>query len=472
MRKAWIAALIAVSPMLLSSAADAQPAAPTTVTLTFDGALADTWQVRELLSMRQFHASFFASSALIGHNGYLTKDQLTALQSDGNEIGGHTTDGTDLLSPTLDDAERARQICVDRSWLLANGFQVGSFAFPQSKIGEPANSDVLVNAVAQCGYGAARQNGGLDCTRCPSASPLPPQTPLKVPAISTIVSTTTLVDLEGYVTAAQPDGGWVVLTAEHLCDGPSCDTLSISTATLTGFLDWLKSQEPTGVSVRTLGEVIGQPIQPAVAGPPPNGPGPDGNLLRNGSLEQDSRSDGIPDCWQKGGEGDNSFLFERTADAHEGGSALQIQITTLNDGARRLVSLQDLGSCAPGTATDHRYRVTGWTKLKGLGSLVAYYRDSSGAWTYWAKSPHLATSDGYQQVDWVTPPMPAEALGISVGASLESPGTLTMDDFRLEDLGVNPGGCATASTSSTEGAPILALGLLLAASQISRRNRS
>jgi hypothetical protein len=282
------------------------------------------------------------------------------------------------------------------------------------------------------------------------------------------MNTTTLAELEGYVTAAQGKGGWVVLGFQHVCDGAACDTRSVSTPTLTGFLDWLQSQESAGVTVKTLGEVVGQTVQPAVAGPAPTGPGPDGNLLQNGSLEVDTRPDGIPNCWQLGGEGNNSFISTRVADAHDGQAALQIQVTALTDGARRLVSLQDLGSCAPGTATDHRYRVTAWTKLQGLGSLVAYYRDSSGAWNYWAKSPHLSTSGSYQKVEWVTPPMPAEGLGISVGASLESPGTLTMDDFRLDDLGINPSGCTTARGSSAQLAPVLALGLMLAG----RRKRS
>jgi hypothetical protein len=56
--------------------------------------------------------------------------------------------------------------------------------------------------------------------------------------------------------------------------------------------------------------------------------------------------------------------------------------------------------------------------------------------------------------------MPAKGLGISVGASLESIGSLTMDAFTLEDLGINPArGCSTAPATSAEPMPVLVLGL-------------
>jgi hypothetical protein len=116
----------------------------------------------------------------------------------------------------------------------------------------------------------------------------------------------------------------------------------------------------------------------------------------------------------------NAFVFTRVSDAHQGQAALQIEISTLTDGARRLVTLQDLGQCSPAATTDHRYRISAWTKLKGLGSLVAYYRDSSGAFTYWAKSPTFSTSSDYQQVSWSPPRCPPRAWA-SASAPRSSP---------------------------------------------------
>jgi hypothetical protein len=153
---------------------------------------------------------------------------------------------------------------------------------------------------------------------------------------------------------------------------------------------------------------------------------------------------------------------------------MQVDITDLQSGAGRFVSKQDLGECAPGATPGHRYRLTAWIKAKGLTSLVAYYRISSGAWVYFAKSPSLGESSDYQRALWITPPMPTEALGISVGASLASPGTLIVDDLFLEDVGPPSSGCATAPRSApcSELTPVLALGLLLLARQKgARRNR-
>jgi uncharacterized protein (TIGR03382 family) len=262
----------------------------------------------------------------------------------------------------------------------------------------------------------------------------------------------------------------VILVFHHVCDAPSaCDNLSIATATLTGFLDWLVTQEAQGVAVQTMAGVIGGSVHPAVAPPPPTTPNPDGGpLLQNGSLESNLAGDGVPDCWQLGGEGDNLFVFTRVSDAHDGQFAEEIQISDLTDGARRLVSKQDLGNCAPGAVVGHRYRVSAWVRSQGLVKLVAYTRDSSGAWSYWDQGPAIADNGTYHLVQWITPAVPVGSVGLSVGVTLASRGALTMDQVSLEDLGVDAGGsCATAPSGSGGWLPLG--GLVLAV--ICRRRR-
>jgi hypothetical protein len=417
-------------------------AAVTTVSLAFDGAYQDVAPVQQMLSTLGLHATFFANSALVGTKGHLALAQLLSLQGDGNEVGGSTAYGLDLF--TLDATEQAREICVDRSWLLGSGLKITSFAFPAG-IGDPTTSGA-VDLVAQCGYDAARKTNGLACPQCPHSVPLPPADPLRLASLPPVGVNTSLAELQGYVTTASMNGGgWLIFVAHHLCDAASgCDNLSISTATLAGFLDWLVAQEPQGVTVKTVGEVIGGPLKPVVAPPPATPPGPDGGMLQNGSLELNVAGDGIPDCWQQGGEGDNLFVFTRVGDAHDGQFALQIQISQISSGARRLVSKQDLGDCAPAAVVGHRYRVSAWVKSQGLVKLIAYTRDASGAWSYWDQSPDQPVNDQYRLAEWITPSVPPGALGLSVGVTLESRGSVTMDQIGLVDLGPDTGaGCST-----------------------------
>jgi hypothetical protein len=427
--------------------------AETTVSLAFDGTYLDIAPVRTMLSTRGLHATFFANSAMVGTKDRLTLQQLLDLQKDGNEIGGSTSYGLDLLH--LDPTEQKREICSDRSWLLSNGFDVRSFAFPPSSKTDPTTTGA-VDLVEQCGYNAARKVAGLACgTTCPASIVLPPSDPFRLPSLPLVDQSKSVGDLQNYVTSGEQSGGWLIFVVRHLCDPPSvCDPDSMSSTTLTGFLDWLVTQQQTqGVKVQTLGEVINQPQRAPVAPPAATPPGADGALLQNGSLENDTDGDGLPDCWQAGGEGNNNFVIQHVQDPHDGQWAELIAISDLVDGARRLVSKQDLGQCAPAATAGHVYRVSAWVKSTGLVKLIAYTRSASGAWSYWAQSRYVGDSSDYQQVSWLTPPAPASALGLSVGVTLDSVGSVTADQIALEDLGSDPGaggGCSSA-TSGTPG---------------------
>src|SRR5262249_47632208 len=161
----------------------------------------------------------------------------------------------------------------------------------------------------------------------------------RLPTLPQVGVNTTPENLQDYVHNAAADGGWVIFVMHHICDAPSvCDNLSMSSGMLSDFLDWLVSQRSAGVVVKTVGQVVDgdQAPQPAVAPPPATPPGPDGVLLQNGSLENITGPEGVPDCWQTGGEGDNKYIIENVADAHDGQSAMRIEITELTNGARRV----------------------------------------------------------------------------------------------------------------------------------------
>lgn len=181
-------------------------------------------------------------------------------------------------------------------------------------------------------------------------------------------------------------------------------------------------------------------------------------ILRNPSLEIDANRDQIPDCWQRGGSGTNSATYSLVSGAYSGSVAQQITMTSYSSGARRLVSLQDSGTCAPAITPGHRYRVGAFYRSNASSVFTVYYRNSSGSWVWFAQSPTLPTSSGYVQATYTTPAMPSGATAISVGLSIVQLGTLTMDAFDLVDIDAGTGGDTTPPTaaisSPTNGATV------------------
>jgi peptidoglycan/xylan/chitin deacetylase (PgdA/CDA1 family) len=151
----------------------------------------------------------------------------------------------------------------------------------------------------------------------------------------------------------------------------------------------------------------------------------------NGGLEEDVNGDSLPDCWQTAGTGANAFTFTRSTDAHSGGYAERIDISSYTDGSRRLVVKQDLGQCAIAVAADHSYTLSAWVKGTASSRLTAFYRDAAGTWVTWANGPLTAASAAYSQLVWTTPPVPVGATHLSFGVSLAAAGTITVDDHTV-----------------------------------------
>ncbi|WP_257460629.1 polysaccharide deacetylase family protein [Archangium lipolyticum] len=392
------------------------------VSLNFDDGLATQLSAASMLVAHGMRGTFFVNSGRLGRSGYLTLEQVRGLHDAGHEIGGHTLTHPRLTSLTPD--QQRREICDDRAALLNAGFRVTSFAYP---FGD--KDAVTRQIVIDCNYNSARESGGLR-SPSPAAEPVPPADPYAVRTHGSVQVTTTLADLQDYVRRAeQAGGGWVPIVFHHICS--PCDpsqTYSTAPATLTAFLDWLAPRASRGTFVATMDAVIGGTLKPAAGGPSP------GQILKNPSLELDSNGDGTPDCWQRGGFGSNTFTWTRTSDAHGGSWAQQVRITNISSGDRKLITLQDSGTCAPPTTTGHRYRISAWYKATTPVRFKAYYRNSSGAWSYWTQGPLLPAQSSYTYAEWTTPPAPAEALALSVGLSIDHVGTLTMDDFALADV--------------------------------------
>jgi hypothetical protein len=422
-----VAVALAALSALSIHADPARAATKTVVSLTFDDGSADHYtSARPILTSHHMKGTFYINSSRVNTSGYMTQAQIAALAADGNEIAGHTISHADL--PTLSADEQKRQVCNDRVALFNLGFSPKNFAYPYGDA--DATTEQIVH---DCGYNSARTVGGIvspgSCAGCDFAESIPPADAYFTQTPDSVQTTTSLSALKGYVTQAElHGGGWVQLVIHHVCNG--CDPqYAVTPSTLSSFLDWLSLRSLFGTTVKTVDGVIGGSLQPPVSGPPSP------TAVQNPSLE--AATDSVPDCFQLGGFGTNSFVWSRTNDAHAGQFGERVDISSYTDGDRKLVTRQDAGSCAPAAIPGHTYKMGVWYKgswASGVRVKMSfYYRSATGVWTFWDNGPALTATDTWAQTLVTTPAVPAGATNISFGVALAGIGNLTVDDFSLVD---------------------------------------
>src|SRR6266851_8054670 len=290
----------------------------------------------------------------------------------GNEIGGHTAYHVNL--PQIDPTEAQRQICDDRVNLLNHGYPATDFAYPYG-----AYSGSIESMVQACGYNSARTTDSLRG----GAESIPPANPY---AIRIGSGSGSLSDLESAVINAEAAGGWVPLVFHDICSG--CSAYSISQTDFTSLLDWLQGQNANGVVVKTVAQVVGGTVQPAVAGPAAPPPATGTNGVRNASLELDTNAASAPDCWQYDDYGQNSFTWTRTTAAHSGTYAEQVNVSNYSSGDNKLMVLQDLGACSPSVTPGHQYVISSWYNSSVPVNFTVFARDTQYAFSYWQTSPN------------------------------------------------------------------------------------
>jgi peptidoglycan/xylan/chitin deacetylase (PgdA/CDA1 family) len=245
------AAILALG-VTYSAPAIAHAATPlTVVTIQFDDGNGDTYQWISTLNTHGFHATWYINSGTIGTTDHLTWTQVVALSTAGNEIGSHTIDHVDLKKLKLADARF--QVCQDRVNIASHGLMPESFAYPYGDLDSQAES-----VVKYCGDNSGRTVTGVN-DKTVFAETIPPADAYATRTPADPKQGTTVATIEGYVTAAEQNGGgWVQLTFHHICNG--CDAYSITEANMQSLLDWLQGQVSTGsVAVETTQQVIGGP---------------------------------------------------------------------------------------------------------------------------------------------------------------------------------------------------------------------
>jgi peptidoglycan/xylan/chitin deacetylase (PgdA/CDA1 family) len=262
------ALVVAATPPVVTTASAVDRSTshkPVVVSLTYDDGTAGQLQASSIMTRHGMRGTFFINSGRLGRRGYMSASAALALQSHGNEIGGHTVSHADL--PTLSTDEAKRQVCNDRASLLKAGLKVANFAYPYGD-----QNSTIEQIVHNCGYNSARDVGGVMapgvCEDCPYAQQIPPGNAYALRTPDSVKNYSTLQDMENYVLHAEEHGGgWVILVMHRICD--DCSTYSVSAGQLDSFLAWLAPRAANGTTVAPVGDVIGGSLQPAVNGPPP-----------------------------------------------------------------------------------------------------------------------------------------------------------------------------------------------------------
>jgi peptidoglycan/xylan/chitin deacetylase (PgdA/CDA1 family) len=434
LRRLMLVLLTVAGVVLLWTLAPARAAAAdTVVSLEFDDATNDQDNVASSLAARGMHGTFYVNSGVIGQSFHLNWSQVDQIAAGGNEIAGHGVDHRNMLEVQAQDVNEARRIvCNDRVTLLNKGYEPTNYAYPYG-----AFDDTTKQIAEDCGYNSAREAGGLGCQGCPDVESIPPPDPFDTRTTTHVNGNTTLNDIKAMVTTAEAaGGGWVQIVFHHFCD--SCDfTYRTSQATFNAFLDWLQARSASGTVVKTVKEVIGGPVKPAVNGPAPTPP-PGTNMLRNPSLEDDSNHDGTPDCWLPQAYGVNTANWSRTNDAHSGSFAERLNVTSFTTGGQRLFSWMDLGSCAPPGTPGNNYTFSAYYKSTTAPRFEVYIRNSIGNWTWWMTTGPFNPSSAWAKASFTTPPLPDGVTGVSIGFGLLQGGSMTVDDYSMVDRGVLP----------------------------------
>jgi hypothetical protein len=273
-----ISALLSLGLMLLDPTPTCATAADTIVSLTFDdGTRSQSEVARPQLLAHGMHGTFYINSGNIGANSYFMNwSQLDQINSDGNEIAGHTVHDANLdppaggPDPPLTDDEVRSEICDDAGTLRNHGYPVDDFAYPH---GRGFTRSAVQTALHDCGYNSARTFGGLrdawDCTSCPDLETIPPQQAYHIRTGGWKPTPYTLDDLKAWVTQAMVDGGGWVPIVFHDIDHGGHDA-SVTPEDFKAFVDWLQC---SGAVVRTVRSVmvgtdLSQPLRSAACEPP------------------------------------------------------------------------------------------------------------------------------------------------------------------------------------------------------------
>ncbi|MGN9910429.1 galactose oxidase-like domain-containing protein [Phytohabitans sp. LJ34] len=171
------------------------------------------------------------------------------------------------------------------------------------------------------------------------------------------------------------------------------------------------------------------------------------NLVQNPGLES-LDANGFPVCWERSGQGDNTYTTGVTTDARTGKRAMRVNVTRLVSGDRKAMMLEN-AQCAPRVTDGHQYDLSVYYKsTTAANALTLFRRDTKLGWQYWMDPATLPATATWQRKVVRTPPVPPNTDRITWGVSIYGVGTLTTDDYSMVDASApapTPSGCTDAA---------------------------
>ncbi|MBA2808643.1 DUF1929 domain-containing protein [Streptomyces sp. KM273126] len=157
------------------------------------------------------------------------------------------------------------------------------------------------------------------------------------------------------------------------------------------------------------------------------------NLVKNPGFETAGTGD-MPYCWEKSGWGDNDVTYSTVADAHSGSRAMKVELPRRVDGDRKVL-ITESTECAPVVSVGRQYDLSLWYKSTTPDTAVTLFRhDATAGWQYWTDLKTLEQAGTWTRASVRTPAVPAGTDRITWGVSVYGTGSVTTDDYTMEQV--------------------------------------
>lgn len=158
------------------------------------------------------------------------------------------------------------------------------------------------------------------------------------------------------------------------------------------------------------------------------------NLVANPDMEQ--QANGFPVCFKQSGYGTNTATFA-TVPGHTGVGE-QITQTAWVSGDHKVIEMEN-PTCGPKVTAGHQYQASVWYMSSTPSVAMTVFKHTAAGWGYFTDLKTVPVAAGWTQTSALTPVIPAGVDQISFGLSIYNNGTVTTDDYALQDTsGIAP----------------------------------
>ena len=194
-----------------------------------------------MLNSYNVKGTFYLVSGFLNTTNYLTTTQAKAIEQAGNEIGAHTVNHPDLT--TLNATQLNYQLAQSKQTLESLFGPIRNFASPYG-----AYNDQVIAAIKHYYRSHRSTDAGYNSKDNFDIYDIRTQT---------ILSTTTVQEIDSWIAQAQHDKTWLVLLIHEV--NTSGDLYSITPQNLNTLLQYIKSIKMRTLTVQqALNEVVQQ----------------------------------------------------------------------------------------------------------------------------------------------------------------------------------------------------------------------